>query len=133
MARLLVMDDDAVFGFQLKQNLALAKHEVELCRTASLAIEELSSHTYDVLITDMIVRDEGHAVPDGGIKLIGWVRRTRAVRSLPIIAMTGVLKTFWMQDILKTAEQIGANTTLEKPFEIGALLKIIDSFTHSSS
>jgi CheY-like chemotaxis protein len=132
MARILVMEDDHVFGYGLKRDLQKAGHEVEVRRSATLAIEELSAQPYDILVTDMIVRQNGQPVPDGGIKLIGWVRVTEHVRNLPIIAITGIATTFWMQDILKTAAQIGANASLQKPFPLIDLQKIIADFMRNN-
>ena len=122
MARLLILEDDAVVGFQLKRDIEEAEHEVEICLNATGAIEELTYQPYDLLISDIIIREDRRFVPDGGIKLCGWVRRNPATRNLPIIAITRAHKSPGMQHILVTAEQVGANASLEKPFHLVDLL-----------
>lgn len=126
MAKLLVLEDDIAFGFRLKRELIDAEHEVELYSAASDAIEELCQTQYDLLITDIIIRQDNRSVPDGGIKLVAWVRRNANMRTIPIIAMTGTHKFPGMKSILSTIEQVGANASLEKPFHMDDLLAMID-------
>lgn len=126
LAKLLIMEDDVVLGFQLKEAVEEAGHDVDVCTKASDAIELLWHTTYDILVSDMIVKENGKSVPDGGVKLIGWVRSNPKTRKLPIIAVTGTLKMPGMEHMLSAAEQVGANACLEKPFNIAELLDLVD-------
>jgi DNA-binding response OmpR family regulator len=122
MARLLLMEDDVALGFRTASDLRLAGHEVIVAYSATDAKAELLREPYDVIITDIIVRIDGRAVPDGGIALIAWVRRTPDVRKLPIIAVSGTLRLPGMKHILHTARTIGADVGMEKPFDLCELL-----------
>lgn len=126
MAKVLILEDDVAFGFQLKNDMQDAGYDVEMCHTASGGIEMLQHTQYDVLISDIIIWHDGQSVPDGGIKLISWVRGNPDTRTLPIVAMTGTHKYPGMETILTTVEQVGANASLEKPFHLDDLLSILD-------
>lgn len=125
MAKLLLMEDDVVLGFELKRNLEKAGHEVEVRGTASLAYEALLFHAYDVLITDVVVKENGRSVADGGIVLVGRVRANPKTRTMPIIAISGSHTAPGMEYVLTTIEQVGANVSLEKPFHLDDLLSHI--------
>ncbi|MFK7765084.1 MAG: response regulator [Roseobacter sp.] len=126
MAKLLIMEDDVILGFRLTEKLEEAGHEVDVCKTASAGIELLWQTTYDVLVSDIIVRENGKSIPDGGFKLIGWARNNPKTCKIPIIAVTGTQKMPGMGHMLSTAEQIGANACLEKPFNVAELLDLVD-------
>jgi DNA-binding response OmpR family regulator len=126
MAKLLVMEDDLVLGYELERKLVRAGHEVEVRRSASDAMVELLSTPYDLLITDVVVWEQGKPVPDGGITLMGRIRQTSEIKTLPVIAMTGAHVSPGMQDVLATMELVGANASLEKPFDIHDLLSHIE-------
>lgn len=133
MAKLLIMEDDLVFSFQLKRDLEGAGHQVELCSNASAAIEELKNAHYDLLISDIIVRENDHPVPDGGIRLVGWARNNFDPDALPIIAMTGAHKHPGMSYVLTTAETVGANASLQKPFHLDDMLVLVNRLIGDNS
>lgn len=126
MARILLMEDDLALSYQLSQSLEGAGHTVQTCSSTSTAQEELRAAEYDLLITDVIVKVDGQPVPDGGIGLISWVRRTKAHSNMPIIAITGTTRFPGMEHILSTARQIGADIGMEKPIDVAYLVEKID-------
>lgn len=79
MAKLLLMEGDDLLGFELRRNLEKTDHEVEVRGLALLACEELLFNAYDVLITDVVGKENGRSVVDGGIALIGRMRVARTV------------------------------------------------------
>ncbi|WP_299734442.1 response regulator [uncultured Roseobacter sp.] len=131
MATILLMEDDLTVGFELTRDLIMAGHSARMCTSASEAKEELLREEYDLLISDVIVKVDGRAVPDGGIGLVGWVRRTDRVRTLPIIVITGTFRYPGMENILDLARQIGADVGIEKPFKAKELLAKVDVLTRS--
>ncbi len=133
LARILLMEDDLTLSYQLSLNLKKAGHTVQTCSSASAAQEELMLADFDLLITDVIVKVSGQAVPDGGIGLISWVRRQEKHCKMPIIAITGTTKFPGMEHILSTARQIGADIGMEKPIDIEYLFEKIDFLAPSTS
>lgn len=132
MAKILLMDDDFALGVELARDLGKLGHDLLIRSNATDAKEELLRDRYDLLIADMIVKVDGHAVPDGGIALIAWVRRTERLRKMPIIGITGTYKYPGMEHILDTALQVGADASLTKPIVLEDLLTEIDLLTQES-
>lgn len=133
MVKVLLMEDDLALSFQLAKKLEDAGHDTHACASASAAQEELFRSNYDLLITDVIVKVDGRSVPDGGIGLISWVRRSKEHMAMPIIAMTGTFKYPGMQHILDMTRQMGADVGIEKPIDVAELLEKIDELTASKT
>ncbi|MEJ6388791.1 response regulator [Gymnodinialimonas ulvae] len=130
MARLLVMEDDALQRAQMVEMLEEGGHDVVACYTASEALMRATQEPFDLIVTDIIVKLDGRATPDGGISLIGYLRRmpmtSATKRSVPILAVSGTFKNPGMETILTTAVQVGATAQMQKPVRAGELLSKID-------
>ena len=130
MARLLLMEDDAEQRTFLAQTLERAGHDVDTCFSASEAMHMAKSEAYDLVITDIIVQVGGRSLPDGGISLIGKLRRvgseSRTLKTVPILAISGTYKNPGMEHILTAARQVGADAKLEKPVAEEDLLDTVE-------
>lgn len=119
------MDDDAVLRTELAAYLSVHGFEVTCCGTATEAKEQLGNHAYDLVISDIFVRSNGEFVPDGGIRLVGWMQ----VRyDIPVIAMTGVVDTQG-GGYLQNMRDLGATVCLEKPIDEAVLLQHVRNLT----
>ena len=67
MARILIMEDDQDFATVLSGALEETGHSVVVSADGAAAMEELRATRYDLLITDIYVRQDGRATADGGI------------------------------------------------------------------
>jgi DNA-binding NtrC family response regulator len=114
--RILVIDDDEGITDSIARLLSTQGHTVTMVNDASRALEHLESSAFDLVITDIIM------FGTDGIETIQVIRRQ--FPSMPVIAMSGGGCGFL--GCLKTARMLGANETLEKPFEDGALFETID-------
>ena len=112
-ARLLVVDDDADMRLTLKLSLELAGYTVDVAANGREAIEVQRSRPADVLITDIFMPDAD------GFEAID-VFRAEFPRTKIIVVSGGA--QFSKRDYLPDAALIGADATLQKPFEIDALL-----------
>ncbi len=130
MAKILVMEDDALQRAQMVRVLEEQDHDVFAVPTASEALILASTEAFDLVITDIIVRIEGRTSPDGGISLIGRLRRVdlhnATPRTVPILAVTGTYKNPGMENILMTARHIGATEEMRKPIREEGLLAIVN-------
>jgi two-component system response regulator MprA len=114
MARVLIVDDDETIRRATRTILSDAGHEVAE-ETSGLLIEAtVAAWQPDVLIIDIMMPYRG------GIETIAALRRAGV--KTPIIAVTGVNARS-----LASAGRLGADATLEKPFDAPTLLALIES------
>lgn len=130
MARLLLMEDDALQRAQLVKMPEGDGHDVVACFAAADALLHAKQEEFDVIVTDIIVKVGGRPTPDGGISLIGHLRRlpfnAATRRTVPILAISGTFRNPGMETILTTAIQVGATAQMPKPIAQGALLSMIN-------
>lgn len=97
----LVADDEegirTLFGDVLRE----AGYEVTLASSGREVLEALKARRFDLVITDLVMPDQG------GVDLIRAIRRGNP--EVKTIAMSGA------PDSLKTARLLGAGATLAKP------------------
>ncbi|WP_299963699.1 response regulator [uncultured Roseobacter sp.] len=127
------MDDDLSFSLSLADDLRVHGYDVDTVSSATDAIEHILTKSYDVVITDMIVKSDDRSVPDGGVSLIHWLRFTlregHPMALVPIIGISGATKFPGMKSILQVAQSLGANAAMEKPVSPSELVKTIEALT----
>ena len=114
--RLLVVDDDADMRLTLKLALEIAGYAVEVAGNAHEAVERQRSQPADVLITDIFMPDAD------GFEAIDAFRRQ--FPHTKIVVVSGGAQ-FSRKDYLPDAELIGVDATLQKPFDVDALLGVL--------
>ena len=119
MARVLVIDDDALVLKSAQRLLARAGHEVWEATTPKTALHLLQAVPVDVVVTDVYMPGMN------GVELVRRLSGRETCRR--IIAMTGggVLNT--AKELLAQARIAGAERTLEKPFGPGELVGAVDA------
>ena len=101
---ILIVEDDASFGVMLQTWLRKNDYEVVLATQYAQAKKELSSRSFDLILTDL-------RLPDGdGIQLMAWVREQLKSR-VPFIVMTGYAEV----QTAVSAMKLGAFDYLKKP------------------
>ncbi|AXT35095.1 response regulator [Phaeobacter sp. LSS9] len=128
MANILVLEDDEIFASLLQVSLEQAGHFPIICEDATETIAQYKEYDFDLVITDLIVKKNNRAIPDGGVMVIsflqGCARDGHAIP--PIIAMSGATQRPGLEQLLVTSKDLGATATLTKPFEPAELLALID-------
>ena len=114
MARILVIDDEELARFTLREVLEEAGHEVVEATNGNEGIEHQKANPFDMVITDMIMPDKE------GLETI--VELKGAFPDLRIIAISGGGRTRNM-DFLKLAGEFGADQIIFKPFSEDELMK----------
>jgi len=120
LQRLLVVDDDADMRLTLKLSLELAGYAVEVAANGREALEVQRMRPANVLITDIFMPDA-----DGFEAIDSFRREFPGTR---IVVVSGGAQ-FSKRDYLPDAALIGVDATLQKPFEIDALLQTLQSLT----
>lgn len=128
IAHILLMEDDPEQASLLREGLERVGHSVEIANSASeaWALCNQPEVTFDIVVTDILVRRDGQVVSDGGVSLIGKLRNCvddelRWVRGIPIVAISGAPNISSSISYLDLAEVLGANVVLNKPTSLGTL------------
>jgi CheY-like chemotaxis protein len=117
--RILVADDNADFASVLTSALQAAGYDVELAANGREAIALQRERPADVLITDLVMPErDGFETID---RFLAEFPNTRIV----VISGAGKLQASLH---LSAAKLMGADATLEKPFEMEALLNTLRRF-----
>lgn len=116
MARILVIDDEELMRFTLKQTLQKAGHEVVEAVNGNDGIAVFKQSPVDLIITDIIMPQKE------GIETIVELRRDYP--DVKIIAISGGGRT-GTTNYLKLAQRFGARQVLRKPFGRQELLEAV--------
>ena len=120
--RILVVEDDAAFGMMIQTWLKKNGYEVVLSTRYEQAKMEISSSSFDLILTDL-------RLPDGdGIILMTWVRE-KMKSKVPIIVMTGYAEV----QTAVSAMKLGAFDYLKKPINPSVLEEKIAAALTSST
>lgn len=117
MARILVVDDEELARFTIRDILETAGHEVAEAENGNEAISSQTAKPFDLIITDLIMPEKE------GVETIVELRRDYP--DLKIIAISGGGRTKNM-DFLKLAGEFGADKILAKPFSEGELMERVN-------
>lgn len=103
MAKILIVEDDVVFGAMLKKWLEKRGYDVSLCSSVGKANSALTQSPFDMVITDLRLPDSD------GILLLQWIKEHYS--SIPVILMTNYADIHSAVSAMK----LGAEDYLEKP------------------
>ena len=117
MACVLVIDDDDRFRGLLRETLTEAGHDVLAASDGSDGVELFAQNQVDLIVTDIIMAEKE------GFETIYELRRDHP--SLPIIAISGGGHHASGDSYLRTAEALGADRSLQKPFPLQRLLDMV--------
>ena len=117
MARILIIDDEESNIFTLREILEFAGHDVVDASNGNEGIALQKKSPFDLVITDIIMPEKE------GIETI--IDLKRDYPDLKVIAISGGGGNC-NDDILKKAEDSGANRQLAKPFGEDALLEVVN-------
>lgn len=118
VSRIMVVDDDALIRRTVAKILQKEGHEVIDFPDAAPALDEVDLDAIELILTDL-------NMPTPGEKLIQEVRKRGA--KTPIIVMSGHLT----EEKVHLLEELGAQAAIKKPFDLLALLQIIQAHTSS--
>jgi CheY-like chemotaxis protein len=113
--KVLVMDDDGPTRNFVQSILEAEGHTVVACKNGKEGVAAFKKNTFDLVITDI-------AMPIiDGIDAIILIRKENG--AVPIIAMSGAERG---ESLLKLADYISADATIQKPFEKSVLLRMVE-------
>jgi len=114
--RILLAEDNERLAGMLRTFLESLGHQVIAAADGTTAFALLQGGGVDLLILDL-------KLPGiSGVEVLQRVRRSAALKSLPVIITTGVYRG---EQYAKAAEKLGVKAYLEKPFGKDAFLKAV--------
>lgn len=116
MARILVIDDEPQFRRTLTAILTKADYEVTEADNGKKALDLLRAAACDLVITDIFMPEKE------GIETITEIKKTYP--QTKIIAVSGG-SSFNTKDFLSVAKKLGADVTIQKPFERKVILDAV--------
>lgn len=120
MSRILLIDDDALLRYTVRELLELDGHVVTDTTDGWAGLRELRMGLrVDLVITDMLM-----PVMDGAQFI---VKLKQIHPNLPVLAISGGRRTLSPQFNLDTAQLLGAAHALCKPFDRAALQKAVQA------
>ena len=115
MRKILLVEDDEMFGMVLTDQLEMNGYEVEHLSQPGLTVDKLLEDVYDLVIMDKLLKGiDGTAV-------CREIRNTVGTSEIPILMMSG------LDGARQTCIDAGANDFIAKPFEISELLVRIEA------
>lgn len=117
MARILVVDDEELARFTIREILEAAGHQVDEASDGRVALDVLMQVPVDLVVTDIIMPEK-----DG---VSATIEIRQAHPDVKIIAVSGGGRTRNL-DFLEMAKQYGANRILAKPFAEEELLDAVN-------
>jgi len=112
-AHLLIVEDDPEMRDLLRKVLEKEGFEVTVAGDGREGSALLSRHPFDLVVTDMLMPD------DGGLELLQVIRRTHPV--LPVIIITA----FGDWGTYSRALELGAAAFISKPLKMAELITAI--------
>ncbi|MCR4376632.1 MAG: response regulator [Rhodospirillales bacterium] len=116
MSRILVIDDEELARFTIREILESAGFEVDEAENGRIGVEKQQATPFDLIITDIIMPEKE------GVETI--IDLKQEFPNLRIIAISGGGRTRNL-DFLKLSERFGASKLLAKPFTEGQLLEAV--------
>ncbi len=121
--QILILEDDAEFGPLLKYSLEDEGYAVSLHTNAQTALKHADENHVDLVISDLLIEENGKPSPHGGVTLISALKQIRD-HPAPVIAISGAF-TRDKYHAISTAMTVGADRTLAKPVSPHELLALI--------
>jgi CheY-like chemotaxis protein len=117
MPSVLVVDDEEQVRQLIREALEQAGYEVEEASDGKEGLKRYRSRPTDLVIMDILMPDQD------GLETIMTLHRE--FPNSRVIAMTGGSEVIGILNFLDVAKMLGANRTLQKPFEVKALLEAV--------
>ena len=113
---ILVIEDDDSTRFYIRKTLELEGYNVRTLEDGGDAIENIRQEIPDLVITDIIMENKG------GFEVIRDIKKEFSEIKIIAVSGGGIIDK---KDVLKSAEKLGADASLSKPFKVEQLLETV--------
>ncbi|HSE58944.1 MAG TPA: response regulator [Nitrospiraceae bacterium] len=119
MASVLIVDDEDQIRTLMRAALERAGFQVQEAADGKEALASYRRQPFDLVIMDILMPDQ-----DG---LESIIQLRREFPSVKVIAITGGSDMIGVLNFLEVARMLGARRTLQKPFDLAALVEAAES------
>jgi CheY-like chemotaxis protein len=125
MAKILIFEDDQSLALYWQQLLEQASHEVRCCDSVEQAMEIVALMQPDLIVADMLIKQEGKFVSEGGLSLVSKLRLREQFVGC-ILGVSGFRRGPYAQNTaLDAARNMGIDMALYKPITAEQLLDAV--------
>lgn len=130
MALITIIDDDIEFAENLAVILKKEGYSIKVLDNTEAALEELINNTPDLLILDVMFPEN----PAAGFDLARKIRKTKAIKKLPVIMLTAINQEFPMDFSSDDIDRdwMPVQDFVEKPIDTQLLLKKVINLIEAS-
>ncbi len=118
MAHILVIDDEAEIRNIVREFLTAGGHTVDTAADGKTGLELAHTSSYQLVITDVIMPGRD------GLEVATELRNSHI--GIAVLAITGGGPRIDLEKLGKTAEYMGADKVLLKPFTFQQLIETVD-------
>ena len=124
MAHILIVDDDELARFTIREILTTAGHEIAEAESGDEAIKSQKAQPFDLIVTDIIMPGKD------GVEVIAELKQDDPAPVILAISAGGPLGD---ADFLQRALDVGADDILAKPFSEDSLVEKVNQCLKGSS
>lgn len=125
MATILICEDDIPLAAYWRQLLESQNHIVYCSETVPQALQLSEKILPDLVITDMMIRENDQFLPEGGLTLVNQLR-SRVQHFIPVICVSGYRPNRYnVLPALEIAKTMEIDLALYKPIAPKNLLKAV--------
>lgn len=108
---ILIAEDEDILRKMMELRLTKEGYSVKAVANGQEALQHLSEHTPDLVITDI------HMPNVSGLEVVGWMKQ-QSNRTTPVI----VLSALGQEHVVMDAFSLGADDYITKPFSLNELV-----------
>lgn len=122
MKHILLIDDDIVFTTAVSQILHEQDYKVSIAKDGKEAAEELSSSTFSLIVTDMLMPYTN------GLEMVSNIRQNAETLHTPIMVISGIDN----EQSISDWSRLGVNSWVKKPLSMTTLITNIQNLTKNA-
>jgi two-component system response regulator VicR len=111
MSRILIAEDEVLMLKALEFKLKKDGYQVDVASDGKQAMEKIKEHTYDLILTDIMMPFVG------GMEVLSYVKDHPIKKSTPVLLISAV----GLEDVVLEGFRLGADDFIYKPFNLNEL------------
>jgi two-component system response regulator VicR len=111
MSRILIAEDEVLMLKALEFKLKKDGYQVDVASDGKQAMEKIKEHTYDLILTDIMMPFVG------GMEILSYIKNDPIKKITPVLLISAV----GLEDVVLEGFRLGAEDFIYKPFNLNEL------------